>query len=322
VKTSTVIAILIGVLLSFASIASAAGYLWSKDSTDRPAQTRALPAIWPSKNGQLPRSVAIPTGELVAALPPSAGAQVLCQALSKQRWEALLGGPTLRETLDGGCHVVTDSLDLSLHLDGEPAALQDPDKIEIDGHAGEVESISPNVNSRLNLRLVDAGPTEQIKPFLRIAISGTAKQPLDELTKSIATDIVHATMAPGPALPKIAKDGTIPAESMEPVPQHGIVDAPWPVISWQLCTALTDQLGGTGKPRIDGQCTVRGVTAGFSDGSAPRVYPDTLAGRPALVTDDLVAVKLTDDSTQELTLTGSGSLRPLAEAMLPRLLGR
>lgn len=316
------IAILIGVLLSFASIASAAGYLWAQDAGDRPAQARDLPSIWPSKNGQVPRAVAMPAGEMVAALPPESSAHVLCQALSRQRWEAVLGSPTLREALDGSCHVVTGSLEVFLRLDGTPAPLQNPDPVTVDGHKGEIESVSPQVNSRLNLRLVDAEPSAQVKPFLQIAVSGSAKQPLDELTKSIATAIVHATMTPGPALPTTSKDGTIPGQRMEPVPQHGIVDAPWPMISWQLCTALTGELGGSGKPRMDGQCTVRGVKAVFSEGTSPRVYPDTLAGRPALVTGDLVAVKLTDDSTQELTLTGDTNLRRLAEAVLPRLLGR
>ena len=321
-KTSTVIAILVGVLLSFASVATAAGYLWSQDDGGKPVQARGLPTVWPTKDGQALRAVPIPSGEMVTALPADTGAHVLCQALSQQRWEALLGGPILREALNGGCHVVTANLDVTLHLDGTPAALQDPGKVEIDGHHGELEYVSPKVNARLNLRLTDAEPTAQIRPYVRVAVSGTAKQPLDDLTTSIATDVVHATMARGGTLPKVAKDQTIPPKRMAPIPQHGIVDSPWPMISWQLCTALVDRLGGTGKPRIDGQCTVRGVHAVYSDAVSPRLYPDTIAGRPALVTDDLIAVKLTDDSQQELTLTGGRSLRPLAEAVLPPLLGR
>ncbi|HVW41296.1 MAG TPA: hypothetical protein VHC18_08095 [Amycolatopsis sp.] len=321
-KTSTVLVILIGVLLSFASVATAAGYLWSQDGGTRPAQSRALPTVWPSQDGHALRAVPISAGEMVTALPADTGAHVLCQALSQQRWEALLGGPALRESLAGGCHVVTAALDVTLHLDGTPAVLQDPSTVEVAGHSGELEYLSPKINARLNLRLTDAAPTPQIRPFLRVAVSGTAQQPLDDLTASIAEAVVHATMAPGPALPKVATDGTIPAQRMAPVPQHGIVDSPWPVISWQLCTALTDELGGSGKPKIDGQCTVRGVHAASSDAVSPRAYPDTIAGRPALVTDDLVAIKLTDDSAQELTLTGGRSLRPLAEAVLPSLLGR
>ncbi|HJQ46620.1 MAG TPA: hypothetical protein VJ870_09905 [Amycolatopsis sp.] len=321
-KTSTVILILVGVLLSFASVATAAGYLWSQDAGPRPAVARGLPAVWPTQDGHALRSVPIPTGEMVTALPADTGAQVLCQALSQQRWEALLGGATLRESRDGSCHVVTATLDVTLLLDETPAALQDPGKIDVAGRSGEVEYVSPKVNARLNLPLTGAAPSEQIRPVLRVAVSGAAQQPLDDLTTSITDAVVRATMAPGPALPKVAKDGTIPPQPVAPAPQHGIVDSPWPMISWQLCTALTDQLGGTGKPKIDGECTVRGVRAAYSDTVSPRVYPDTIDGRPALITGDLVAIKLTDDSAQELTLTGSQSLRPLAEAMLPSLLGR
>ena len=322
VKTSTVLVILIGVLLSFASVATAAGYLWSQDAGNRPAASRGLPAVWPTQDGRALRAVPIPTGEMVTALPADTGGDVLCQALSQQQWEALLGGPVLRESLGGGCHVVTATLDVTLRLADSPAVLQDPGKIEVAGHNGELEYVSPKVNARLNVRLTGAEPTAQIQPFLRVAVSGTARQALDDLTTSIAGSVVRATMAPGPALPKVAKDGTIAPERLASVPQHGIVDSPWPMISWQLCTVLTEKLGGTGKPKIDGQCTVKGVRAAYTDSVSPRVYPDSIAGRPALVTDDLVAVKLTDDTRQELTLTGGGALRPLAEAVLPALLGR
>ncbi|WP_431929589.1 hypothetical protein [Amycolatopsis tucumanensis] len=47
------------------------------------------------------------------------------------------------------------------------------------------------------------------------------------------------------------------------------------------------------------------------------------ASRTGLITDDVVAVKLDENSSQELAFTGTGrDLRSLAETVLPALLGR
>jgi hypothetical protein len=325
VKTSTVIVILVAVLLSFASAATAAGYLWTRDASGRPPVTRGLPAVWPTKDGQALRAVPIPTGEMVSALPPDTAGHVLCQALSQQRWEAVLGATTLREVQSGSCHVVTDALDVTLRLDTTPAALQDPESVDIAGHGGEVEYLAPKANARLDVRLASANPTDLIKPFLRVEINrsaGRSGPPLDELAGSVATEVVKATTKPGPSLPEQGRDQAIPARQEAPVPDHGIVDSPWPMISWQLCTTLGHELGASGKPRFDGRCTIRNIQATYTDDVSPRLFPDTLGGRPALITNDLVAIKLTDDSTQELTFTGTGRpLKTLAEAVLPQLLG-
>ncbi|WP_027944311.1 hypothetical protein [Amycolatopsis taiwanensis] len=319
-KTSTVGAVVIGVLLAFASVAAASGYLWSRTSSAAPATTSARP----STDGQALRPVPIPAGELVTALPPDSIGQVLCQALSQDRWNLVLGGATLREVSGDGCHLVAGALDLNLTLDRTPAALNGAKAVNIAGHPGEVEFPEPRTNARLNVHLVTAPATEQIRPYLRIGVSHTTPGvPLDELIVTVAREVVAATMTDGPALPKVGPGRAIPPKQVEPIADHGIVDAPWPMISWQLCTALVAELGGTGKPEFDGRCTVRGIQAAYTDLVSPRRYPDLIAGQPALITDDLVAVKLTGDSAQELTFTGSGrSLEAIAEHVLPALLGR
>ncbi|TVT57555.1 hypothetical protein FNH05_07315 [Amycolatopsis rhizosphaerae] len=330
-KTSTVLVIVVGVLLSFASVATATGYLWSRDVRDRPAAAPTLPAIWPSKGGQALRAVPIPSGEMLTALPPDTGPHVLCQALSQQRWDALLGSKTLREVRDGACHAITATHEVTLRLAAAPAALEDPHTVDVAGLTGEAESLAPEVNARLDVRLTSAAPTPQINPFLLVEVGRTSPtapavtQAPDELAGSLATEVVRATMAPGPSLPTQNAAQTIAFRKQAPVPEHGIADSPWPVISWQLCTALLGELGGTAKPRFDGRCTVRGVEAVYTDDVSPRVYPDTLAGRPAMITDKLVAVKLTDDSAQEVGFSGGSdgkALRALAESVLPSLLAR
>ncbi|GAB2956929.1 hypothetical protein GCM10017788_47840 [Amycolatopsis acidiphila] len=309
--------IVLAVLFSFAGVATGAGYLWTRVDNDRPPVTKALPAEWPSKDGKALRPVPMPTGEMVAALPPDTAGQVLCQALSQERWEALLGGKTLREVQGAGCHLVTTTTDVTLALDAAPANLQDPSDVEVAGRPARLEFLPPKANTRLDVRVLDAPGTDQVKPYLRVGLSGSAPA-LDTLAESIATEVVQATTKPGPALPAAAEDGSIPAQRPAPA---AIADLPWPMISWQLCTALTGRLGGTARPFADGRCAAHGIEAAYTDAVTPRVFPARLAGRPALVTDDMVAVKLTDGTAQELTFTGGGrSLEPLAEAVLPRLL--
>ncbi|MTD56639.1 hypothetical protein [Amycolatopsis pithecellobii] len=316
-KTSTVLGIVLAVLFSFAGAATAAGYLWARADDDRHAMTRALPATWPSKDGTALRPVPMPAGELIAALPPDTAGQVLCQSLSQERWEALLGGKALREVRDAGCHVVTSTTDLTLKLADAPANLQAPRETEVAGRPARLEFLPPNVNNRLDVRLVDKPGSALVKPFLHAELSGSGPA-LDRLTESVAAEVVAATTKAGPPLPATGKDGSIPLEHPAPA---AIADLPWPVISWQLCAALTRELGGPGRPYADGRCTVRGIQAAYTDAVSPRAFSDRLAGRPALVTDNVVAVKLTDDTAQELTFTGGGrSLKALAEALLPHLL--
>lgn len=286
--------------------------------------TPTASAAQPRTGGQALRPVPIPAGELVTALPPDSIGQVLCQSLSQDRWNLVLGGTTLREVNGDSCHLVTGPLDLGLTLDRAPAALNGAKAVDIAGRQGEVEFPEPQTNARLNVRLVKAAATEQIRPYLRITVNRvTPGAALDELIVTVAREVVAATMADGPSLPRMGPGTAIPPKQVVPIAGHGIVDAPWPMISWQLCTALVRVLGGTGKPEFDGRCTVRGIEAAYTDLVSPRRYPDTIAGLPALITDDLVAVKLTGDSAQELTFTGTGrSLSSLAEDVMPALLGR
>ncbi|MFD2417390.1 hypothetical protein [Amycolatopsis pigmentata] len=321
-KTSTVIAILVSVLLSFASVAAATGYLWSRGGPGDRSATPALPTVWPTKEGVPLRSVPLPSGELVTALPPDSIGQVLCQALPPERWNQILGGAALREVRGQSCHVVTATLEISLTLDRTVGTLNPTRTADIAGHPGQLEFLAPKANARLGVRLVGAAANDEIRPYLLANLTATAadpRNPPDTLITTVAREVVAATMAPGPPLPPVGPGGAIPPRKADPVHGHGIVDSPWPMISWQLCTSLSRELGGTPKPEFGGRCTVGGVRAAYTDTVSPRVYPGTLAGRPALITDDLVAIKLTDDSAQELTFSGGGSLRTLAEKVAPAL---
>ena len=320
-KTSTVAAILAAVLLLFASVATAAGYLWSPSDRPSPPTSSALPATWPSEDSQPLRPVPTPAGELATALPPDARGQVLCQALAQRRWDYLLGGTAKREVRAGGCHVVTADADIMLNLEQTPAALQHATPVDIAGHPGELEFLDPKVNARLNVRLSTAAASDEITPYLRVNLSDSSHA--DQLTTTVAREVVAAIMSAGQDLPPVGPDGEIPMPQGDLPPGQAITDSPWPVIAWQLCAHLVKELGGTPQPRFDGQCTVRGIQAVYTDAASPRAYPGTLAGRPALITSELVAIKLTDDSAQVLTFTGSGrNLRTLAERLLPTLLGR
>lgn len=310
--------------MTIAVLSAASGLLWARISAATPATpVGGAPPVPRPSTGVALRPVPIPAGELVTALPPDAIGQVLCQALSRDHWNRLLGATTHREVQGHACQLVAGPVEVSLALEKTGAALISARTADIAGHQGEVES-GFGTNARLNVQLVTVPATEQIRPYLRVGVSSEGTRPgLDELAISVGRAVVAATMTPGPALPPVGPGRAIPPEQVEPIAGHGIVDTPWPVISWQLCAALTHELGGTGNPEFAGRCTVGDVQATYTDAVSPRRYPDMLAGRPALITDGLVAVKLTDDSAQEVTFSGGEqSLGALAEHVTPILLGR
>jgi hypothetical protein len=336
-KSSTVVAIVLGVLLAFTGVGTAAGIIWSNKMADSGAPPKNLPSNWPTHNGELPNDVAMPTGQMVAALPTSTAGHVLCRALPQQRWEEILGGRALTEVQKPGtCHVVTDTLDVTVHLDQAQANAPAGDQVDVAGHQGTVARNPSPILADLSVRLVETPNTSpDVKPYLYVHIlqdpNDRQKLPLDDHAVAIARDIVAATTGPGQDLP-VQRRGTITAKAVDPVPGHGIAGAAWPAISWQMCTQLAHALDvrpASATARFRGECTVtsgrRSVTARYEESSAKN-YPETIGGRPARVEAGVVQIKLTDDSDQELSLSGTGfddpALRALAGTVVPPLVGR
>ncbi|MFI9454577.1 hypothetical protein [Amycolatopsis sp. NPDC052450] len=293
------------------------------NENDEPEAT--LPTVWPSTSGQALRPVPMPTGEMVAALTDETGAQVLCQVIPEQRWEEILGGPTLLEA-GGSCHAVTAKLDVSAQMIAalpEDTSRGMPTRTTV---AGKLAVIATDKDgTSLSVELVEVAPHNGASPVLRVSIRGrTTETPgSEEKAKALAEALIAGAMPPGPKLPKIGEDGEIPLEKTEPGP---IKDRPLPVISWLLCGELGRALGvpaDKAKPTFFAACELNGVTADYSALSTAVVPTTTIAGLPAQVDERGVVVQLTDDPDgQTLKFKGTGDLPALAEKMVPPLLGR
>ncbi|ONF69677.1 hypothetical protein [Amycolatopsis keratiniphila] len=284
-----------------------------------------LPATWPSKPGLALRPVAMPTGEMVAALTDETAAQVLCQAIPEQRWEEILGGRTLREA-GQSCHAVTAELDVSTQM--APALPEDtsrglPTKTTV---AGKLAVIATDKDgTTLGVELVEVAPHIGASPVLHISLRGRLVESpeTEKKARALAEALIAGAMPPGPKLPKTGEDGEIALEKTEPGP---IKDKPLPVISWLLCGELGRALGvppDNAKPNFFAACELNGVTADYSELSTAVAPTTTIAGRPAQVDGRGVFVQLTDDPAgQTLKFKGTGDLVALAEKMVPPLLGR
>ncbi|UMP05733.1 hypothetical protein [Amycolatopsis sp. EV170708-02-1] len=312
---------LVSVLLLFGAGIVVAITMLSQD--DEPEAE--LPSVWPSKPGQELRPVTMPTGEMVAALTDETGAQVLCQAIPEQRWEEILGGPTLREA-GQSCHAVTAQLDVSAHM--IPALPEDtsrgvPTKTTV---AGKLAVIATDKDgTSLGVELVEVAPHNGASPVLHVSIRSRIVRGPETETKAraLAEALIAGATPPGSKLPKIGENGEIPLEKTEPGP---IKDKPLPVISWLLCGELGRALGvpaDTAKPTFFAGCELNGVTADYSERSTAVAPTTTVAGLPTQVDGRGVVVQLTDDPAgQTLKFKGTGDLVALAEKMVPPLLGR
>ncbi|MFD9894596.1 hypothetical protein ACFWY9_35065 [Amycolatopsis sp. NPDC059027] len=334
------IAIILGVLAMFAGLGLVAKLTLGPvfGTSDPP---KDLPAIWPTQGGTAVRhEVPMPTGEMVAALPRTTAGQVLCRAVPAQRWPEILGGPVLMEvSLTGSCHVVTATLDVTVDLNGSTTPLVRSEPITISGRSGYAEH--SETGATLMLALTGNRPGTWVNPTLNIRLMKDfrdSERDLAGMAKAIAEGVIAATTAPGLSLPQDTESlSGIPPKAVPPTPRFGIVDGAYPMVSWQLCTQLAQELGvdiEKTKPSMRGDCQLQGDTfnasADYIETTAGKAeYPDRIGGRPAQFTKNYVQVKLTDDTDQAVRFhaffartQNDDRLHALVEKVLPPLLGR
>ncbi|WP_370968945.1 hypothetical protein [Amycolatopsis sp. cg9] len=310
----------------------------TRDSPESHAKPLKLPSEWPSPDGEVVRQVPMPTGELAVALPGRTSGHVLCGAVPEATWASALGGPVLREVDENGmCHVVSANLDVSATFWADPVPIKgvDPEAVTVAGRQGELGRFGTEGFGRtLAIRLSDS--TEKwVRPTLQLVVhqvpGDRAEHDYRAIALALAGPMVGAITTPGPSLPAAGK----PRE-MTPILGTGITDAPYPLITWQLCTQLSralkvplDQL----KPGPFGSCQreedLKSVTLTYhqdSEGS----FTDRVAGRPAheKTLGSSLEIQLLDDSRQTLEISWidgakpDGELRAFAEEVVPPLLGR
>ncbi|MFI5584240.1 hypothetical protein ACIA5G_04345 [Amycolatopsis sp. NPDC051758] len=326
-------------VLAAVTLLGAAFWLVTRDWSEPRAAPLALPVSWPSAGGEPVRQVPMPTGELAVALPSRTSGHVLCGAIPEQTWASVLGGPVLREVdKNGNCHVVSANVAASATLWADPVAMTGtrPEPVTVAGRQGSVSTFGPpGYGEILTLRL--SGSTAKwTRPSLQLIVNRVPEDRGEHdfrgMALSLAGTMIGAITTPGPALPA---DGE--SREMTPIPGSGITDAPYPFITWQLCTQLSRALGvplGRLKPGSFGSCRreedSKSVTLAYHDESDNEYFPDRVAGRPAKddSSGNTLEIQLLDDSRQTLEISWLDSTKPekaladLAEKVVPPLLGR
>lgn len=318
IKRSTALTITVGALLVFACVGTAAGYLWTRGlGTIDQSPPPGLPQSWPSQNGQLPHPVAKPTGEMLTALPEPTASNALCEALPQERWDSVLGTKSLREIeWSGGCHVLTDRLDIRVQLSLPSPPPEGAQQVPVGQRQGQLQRLPDRLGATVAVRIAE-GPhseTDGVRPQLSVNINqratiNRADLPMDRQAVTLADELIKATTTPGPALPATTADGTISAQPREEIPGTGVIGQPWPVVSWRLCAAMTQEAHVSpqaAKAKFEGTCVVGGVHAVYRLDVTPRTFPGKLAGLPASVEGDTIAVRLSEKTTDTVTFTNPG----------------
>lgn len=332
-KKDRTVLIAVSLTAVFSLVFGLAWYL-NRDSP-KEAPPLELPSHWPSAGGEAVRPVPMPAGEMAVALPGHTSGHVLCAAVPEQTWVSTLSGPVLREVdQNGDCHVVSANLDVSATLWADPVPMNggQPEPVVVAGHQGTLSDFGMGYGEILTVRLSDT--TEKwTRPSLQIIVhhvpEDRAEHDYRGMALSLAGTMIGAITTPGPALPADEEN-----REMTPTPGSGIADAPYPFITWQLCTQLSRALNvplDRLKPGPFGSCerdeggTIVSLT--YRD-EGKDYFSDRLAGRPANESGSTVEIQLLDDSRQTLEITWfdstqpRGALRELAEKVVPPLLGR
>lgn len=306
-----------------------------------PTPTRTTSQREPFLQDRGIRPVRMTTGSALTYVLPTAGSQVLCQALAKDRWQELLGGRVGRWPFTpptAGCQINDERGSVVMELRksddafaGEATIAGRPARTEDD----EVDKVS------LTVALTDDAlqpATHQYRTARHLLNVESSYHGDARTERALATRVLEAIV------PVLAKE-TEPLPAIDDQGQFGyastpltggaeFVDLPTPVQALQLCTLLQEEptirvvptqvtLTDRGECRIlttDGQFTV-----GLSHSSGePTAYHDRVAGRPAELIEvpgaDSVVVWLRDDVFVDLSVSAPDATG-LAERLVPLLAG-
>jgi hypothetical protein len=342
----TVSLLIVAVMAFWALIGYGLVLVW--DKVFGPHAPTSLPSPWPSAGGSAVRTVPLPTGEMVAALPARTAADVLCTAVPEQTWSKLLGGPIAREIdVFGYCHVVTATLNLEVHPDdAKPFTTGATKPVRVGGHDATLAGNEGQTIAELFVTVARTSPVPGVVyPMLDFDLTedfrADSGRDLVAMVQAIGDAVVPAVTAPGLPLPPITGAGhELPPREVGGAPGFGIADSAYPMAAWQLCTQLAKALSvpiTETKPKADGSCdTQPGAILASASYSPPgqtdkeQSWPDSVAGRPARFDGTTVEVKLRDDSDQSVAIRYSVArsrderqdLQDFAELVMPPLLGR
>ncbi|SEO81442.1 hypothetical protein [Amycolatopsis saalfeldensis] len=344
----TVSLLIVAVMAFWALVGYGLILVW--DKVFGPQAPTSLPSPWPSAGGSAVRTVPLPTGEMVAALPARTAADALCTAIPEQTWSKLLGGPIALEVdVFGYCHVVTATLSLDVHpVDAKPFTTGATKPVRVGGHDAILAADEGQTIATLFVTVARTSAVPgMVYPMLDFDLTedfrADSGRDLVAMVQAVGDAVVPAVTAPGLPLPPItAAAGELPPREVGGVPGFGIADSAYPMAAWQLCTQLAKALSvpiAETKPKANGACDTVRTQAAFATASyvpptfreQEESWPDTVAGRPARFDGDGgVEVKLRDDSNQSVRIFYSVArsndqrrdVQDFAELVLPPLLGR
>lgn len=321
------------------AVATLAGLLSGCTSPDGPA---AAPTSSASSNPHREqflqdkgiRPVRMASGRALTYVLPDTGMQILCQTLTKDRWERLLGGRVGRHPT-GSCMINDERgllfLELGMPADGfagettvagRPATVEQND---VDGVSVTV-ALTDDVGAPATPRYHSSRPLL----ILRSSHHGSPRAELD-LAMRLLEELVPVLAKDGEPIPSIGDVGQVSYVSTPLTPGDEFVDLPTPVQALQLCTVLIEgalvEVAPTNVALLDsGWCTISGepgenfrvaVDRSFDQLSA---YPDRIAGRPSRIIGNEVRVRLRDDVYADLSVTAPDAAA-LAEGLVSLLAG-
>jgi hypothetical protein len=272
------------------------------------------------------RDVRMTSGRALGYVQPETASQILCQLLDKGEWEDLLGGSIGRRPLvgaNGGCTVTTADGGVMLELRSSDDALEPDTTI-----AGRPARTNPSQSvDAFTVALTDEAlepAPRQYFPERRLLSASVLGQDTEEqrdLVADVLEKVVPLVVAEGEELPDIDDRGRV---RFVDTPLTGdFVDLPIPVQALQLCTIMREEPGVREVEIRDvGDCRVQ--TAGDTFTIATRDlgprdnFPDRVAGRPALISDGWLTVRLLDEAAVGLWVS-SDDPQGLAEKLVPLL---
>jgi hypothetical protein len=302
----------------------------SPDDGARPTPTVTTSAKLLFEDQRL-RPVRMTSGPALTYVQPETASQILCQLLAKEDWERLVDGRVGRAPLKApvaGCQVATEWGMVMMQF------LTRDDAFEADTTvAGRPATMA--TSSTGNLVYTVALTDDALRPaprqyftarrLLELQVIGSGSQAPRDVGARVLDEIVPLLVEDGEPLPDIDEQGHVRYVSTPLAKVDEFVDLPKPVQALQLCTVLREELRVVAK-EFDvfdhGSCklwTKEGVVVAETQ-PAKDDYPDTIAGRPAIVRTDpaYVIVRLHDAAEVELRLNAPDPVA-FAERLVPVL---
>ncbi|TCO62802.1 hypothetical protein [Actinocrispum wychmicini] len=266
------------------------------------------------------RKVPMASGFGLSFVQPETGSQILCQALSTDQWQRLLGADARRvpnvEGTDSRCKITAGQLSIELSLYPSPDVFRGVETI-----AGRPAAVREDSGVAMDVAIADRvaltlGSVQW--PVLTLRTTGDLA-----LARKVLADLVPVLAKPGGPAVKADTAGLFPFVAT-PFSHDEFLDLPKPVQALQLCTLVQEKFGAqVVSTSVFGNCDFRlpdgrsqsiGMMSGMPIAAA---YNSRIAGRPAAELGEPDLIRLRDGVPVDLAVGGGN--RDFAEKLVPLL---